>query len=76
MEESKVVNGWYRGTDGGLYLTDEAKAESKAMYYNRRLAYDPQDTRHSVGVYNEYGEVVPYNVWPESQSRTVDSNGQ
>lgn len=71
MEDIKIVNGYYQGVDGKWYLTDEAKAESKAAYYSGRLAYDPQDTRHAIGRYNQYGEVVPFKPWPMS-TRTVE----
>lgn len=66
MEDIKTVNGYYQGADGKWYLSDGAKAEAKALYYNRRLAYDPQDTRHAIGTYNEFGEIVPFKNWHNS----------
>lgn len=62
MNEVKTVGCYYQAEDGGWYITDEAKAEATAMYYSGRLAYDQQDSRHPVGVYNSAGEVVRYNT--------------
>jgi len=70
MEDIRIVNGYYQSSDGKWYLTDEAKAEQKAMYYSGRLAYDPQDTRHAIGRYNQWGEVVPFQPWPASRRST------
>lgn len=71
--EKRVVNGYTQDTDGKWVLTEEAKAEAKAMYYKNRLAYDSNDRRHPIGRYNEYGEVIPFTPWP-SKTVTVSSN--
>lgn len=71
--EVRVVNGYVQDKDGKWVLTEEAKAESKALYYSGRLAYDPQDLRHAIGKYNAFGEVVPFTPWP---SKTVKANSE
>lgn len=68
MSEVRVVNGYYQTAEGKWCLTEEAKAESKALYYSGRLAYDPVETKHPIGRYNALGEVIPFKPWP---SKTV-----
>lgn len=70
-KEIREVNGYIQDADGKWILTDQARAESLAMYYKGRLAYDPQDPRHAIGRYNEVGEVIPFKPWP---SKTVTVN--
>jgi len=62
--EVRVVNGYVQNSDGKWVLTEEAKAESKALYYSGRLAYDREDTSHAIGRYNSIGEVIPFKPWP------------
>lgn len=71
--EQKIVNGYTKDKDGKWILTEEAKAEAKALYYNGRLAYDPQDTRHAIGRYNALGEVILFQPWP---SKSIVATGE
>lgn len=69
--EQNIVNGYVQNSEGKWVLTEEAKAEAMARYYSGRLAYDSQDLRHSIGRYNEIGEVIPFQPWP---TKTVVSS--
>lgn len=69
--ELNEVAGYVQNEQGKWILTEEAKAESLAMYYSGRLAYDPQDLRHSIGRYTSTGAVVPFTTWPTT-SLTVE----
>lgn len=51
------MNGYIQNEDGKWVLSEQAKAESLAMYYQGRLAYDPQDLRFAVGSYTATGEI-------------------
>lgn len=62
--EVREVNGYVQNSDGKWVLTEAAKAESLALYYTSRLAYDKEDTRHAIGRYNSQGEVIPFQLWP------------
>lgn len=66
------LEGYVRNEEGKWVLTEEAKAESKALYYSGRLAYDREDTRHAIGRYNSVGEIIPFQPWP-SKTVTVAS---
>lgn len=70
--EVREVNGYVQNEQGKWVLTEAAKAESLALYYSGRLAYDREDTRHPVGRYNSVGEVIPFTPWP-SKTVTVTS---
>lgn len=65
MENAKMVNGYIQTQEGKWVLAPETKTEADAMYYNQRVAYDPQDTRHIIGRYTANGEVVRYSLYPE-----------
>lgn len=69
--EQQNFNGYVQNADGKWILTEEAKAESRRMYYSGRLAYDPQDPRHAIGRYNEFGEVIPFQPWPSKRVAEV-----
>lgn len=68
--EVQEVNGYIQNSEGKWILTERAKAESLALYYSGRLAYDRTDSRHPIGRYNAVGEVIPFKPWP---SRTVSA---
>lgn len=50
--------------DGKQVLSAESRAESLAIYYSHRMAYDPQDRRKVIGTYSPTGEVIPFNLFP------------
>lgn len=62
MTEQRVVNGYAQNNEGKWILTEEAKAEAKAMFYSHRLAYDPNDSKHAIGRYSPNGEVIPFKT--------------
>ena len=59
--DSPVLGAYFQASDGGWYLTAEAKAEALAMYYSGRLAYSNEDRRMPIGRYSPTGEVVPFS---------------
>jgi hypothetical protein len=38
------------------------RMDQQAAYFYERIAYDPQDRRRMIGMYNIYGEVVPFGT--------------
>ena len=66
------MEGYVQNENGKWVLTPETKAQSLALYYSGRLAYDKEDTRHPIGRYNSVGEVIPFTLWP-SKTVTVTS---
>jgi hypothetical protein len=70
--EVRIVNGYVQNSEGKWVLTEEAKAESLALYYSGRLAYNREDTRHAIGRYNAVGEVIPFKPWPTKSVNTEE----
>lgn len=64
MENATTVNVYIQTQEGKWVLSPEAKAASAAMYYDQRVAYDPQDQRHIIGRYTASGEVSRYSLFP------------
>lgn len=72
MEEGNTsVNGYVKNSEGKWVLTPEAKVASLAHYYSHRLAYDPNDRRHAIGMYTPTGEIIPFNKWHASTPVTT-----
>lgn len=67
-KEVKEVNGYIQDTDGKWILSERAKAESVAMYYSGRVAYNSERS-HPIGSYSPTGEIIPYVTWPSSKDK-------
>lgn len=61
--EVRNVNGYVQDSSGKWVLSQEAKAESLALYYSGRLAYDPANTKFAIGRYSPTGEVIPFKLF-------------